>query len=331
MPMYICGMGHYTPERVLDNDALSRMVETNDEWISTRTGIRQRRLAAGGEACSDLACNAAVKALIAAGVEAEAVSHVIVATVSGDAAFPATATMVQKRLGIKNAMSFDLGAACSGFVYGLEVARGLLALDSRSVVLLVGAEVLSHLVNWQDRGTCVLFGDGAGAAVLRAAPCTSSLLSGAEVEGILCEGNAEGGDLLYCIAGGTMRPFAVGDTVDADSRIQMNGREIFKLAVRAMSGVSQRLLTKLGYTVDDIDLVLPHQANLRIILGAMNRIEIPEEKLFMNLDKYGNTSAASIPLALSEAIEQGAIKPGMRVLLATFGAGLSWAAAVIRF
>lgn len=329
--MYIRGMGHYVPQRMVDNNELSTMVETTDEWIRTRTGIRQRRLAAVGESCSDLAYNAAVKALHSAGVAPGAVTHIIVSTVSGDAAFPATATMVQKRLGIESAMAFDLGAACSGYLYGLELARALLTLNARSVVLLVGAEVLSHFVDWQDRGTCVLFGDGAGAAVLGGSPSGSASACNAVVEGVLCEGNAEGGELLYCCAGGTMRPFAIGDVVGPDSRIQMNGREIFKLAVRAMSGVSLRLLEQLGCTVDDIDLVVPHQANLRIIKGVLSRVGIPEDKVFLNLDKYGNTSAASIPLALSEAYEQGVIRPGMRVLLSTFGAGLSWAAAVVRF
>lgn len=329
--MYIRGMGHYVPERIVDNDELSAMVDTNDEWVRTRTGIRQRHLAAAGETCSDLACNAAVRALASAGMEAGAVTHIIVTTVSGDAAFPATATYVQKRLGIANAMSFDVGAACSGFLYGFELARGLLALDARSVVLLIGAETLSHYVDWSDRGTCVLFGDGAGAAVLSATASEKPGACNALVEGVLCEGSAEGGDLLYCLAGGTRRPFAVGDVVGPDSRIQMNGREVFKLAVRAMSGVSHSLLDKLGYGVEDIDLVVPHQANSRIIQGVLSRVGIPEEKAFLNLDKYGNTSAASIPLALSEALEQGAIKPGMRVLLSTFGAGLSWAAAVLRF
>ena len=329
--MFIRGMGHYVPQRILDNDELSTMVDTNDEWIRTRTGIRQRRIAAEGESCSDLAYNAAVRALASAGLDAGAVTHIIVCTVSGDAAFPATATTVQKRLGIENAMSFDLGAACSGFLYGLELARGLLALDARSIVLLVGAEVLSHFVDWQDRGTCVLFGDGAGAAVLAGSPSGHPGACNAEIEGVLCEGSAEGGDLLYCFAGGTRRPFAAGDVVGPDSRIHMNGREVFKLAVRAMSGVSLRLLDKLHYGVDDIDLVVPHQANSRIIQGVLNRVGIGEEKAFLNLDKYGNTSAASIPLALSEALEQGAIRPGMRVLLSTFGAGLSWSAAVLRF
>lgn len=329
--MFIRGMGHYVPQRMMDNTELSAMVDTTDEWIRTRTGIRQRRLAAKGEPCSDLAYNAAVNALRSAGVDPGAVTHIIVGTVSGDAAFPATATMVQKRLGIKNAMSFDLGAACSGYLYGLEISRGLLALDARSVVLLIGAEVLSHFVDWEDRGTCVLFGDGAGAAVLGASPSLAASACNAVVDGVLCEGSAEGGDLLYCCAGGTMRPFAVGDVVEPDSRIRMNGREVFKLAVRAMSNVSQRLLEQLGLTVDDIDLVVPHQANLRIIQGVLNRVGIAENKVFLNLDKYGNTSAASIPLALSEAREQGAIRPGMRVLLSTFGAGLSWAAAVVRF
>ena len=329
--MYIRGMGHYVPQRILDNDELSTMVDTNDEWIRTRTGIRQRHVAAEGEACSDLAFNAAVGALEASGLAPEAVTHIIVSTVSGDAAFPATATTVQKRLGIANAMSFDLGAACSGYLYGLELSRGLLALDPRSVILLVGAEVLTHYVDWQDRGTCVLFGDGAGASVLCASPSEKESARGALVEGVLCEGSAEGGELLHCVAGGTRRPFAVGDVVDPDSRIRMNGREVFKLAVRAMSGVSQRLLDTLGLTVDDIDLVVPHQANSRIIQGVLNRVGIAEDKVFLNLDKYGNTSAASIPLALSEALEQGAIRPGMRVLLSTFGAGLSWASAVLRY
>lgn len=330
--MYITGIGHYAPERVLDNEELSLLVDTSDEWIRSRTGIASRHLIAEGQNCSDLAIEAARIALASSGTPPASITHVIVGTVSADAAFPATACLVQGKLGIPNAMSFDLSAACSGFLYGMQVARGLLAVEPEAAILLIGAEALTRRVNWQDRATCVLFGDGAGAAVLKAA--SSGSPAGrlpAVVEGILCESGGEGGDLLYCDGGGTRQVYRQGDVVGSEYFLHMSGQEVYKHAVRSMSGVTTRLMQTLGYTVDDIDLVVPHQANLRIIKAVLDRLGVPENKAFLNLDKYGNTSAASIPMALSEAEAQGVLRPGLRVLLTTFGAGLTWASAIIRY
>ena len=333
--MYINGFGFYVPEKTLDNNELSTMVDTTDEWIVSRTGIKARHLAAKGQTCSDMVVEAARAALEASGVSSCLVSHIIVCTVSGDAAFPSTACFAQEKLGIPRAMAFDLGAACSGFLYGLRVAQGILAVEPESVVLLVGAEALSHLVNWQDRATCVLFGDGAGAVVLSNtaadAVADKPLSANAAVEGVLCEGNGKGSELLYCIGGGGLSAYGPGDIVGTDFFIHMNGQEIFKHAVRCMSSSALRLMEKLGCPVDEIDLVVPHQANLRIIKGVLDRLGAPESKAFLNLDKYGNTSAASIPMALAEAAAQGVIRAGDRVLLTTFGAGLTWGAAVVKF
>jgi 3-oxoacyl-[acyl-carrier-protein] synthase-3 len=274
-------------------------------------------------------------ALAASGTEAERISHIIVGTVSGDAAFPATACLVQRALGIRRAMAFDVSAACSGFLYGLRVAQGLLALEPDATVLLVGAEVFSRRVNWKDRSTCVLFGDGAGAAVLDRRPAGPE--SGgirplnAVVEGVLCDGDGRHSGLLSCRGGGTDPAYRQGDVVGPEYFLQMDGRAIFRHAVRSMSGVCGKLLRALGYGVEDIDLVVPHQANLRIVNAVAERLGTPEDKVFVNLREYGNTSAASIPMALAEALEQGAIRPGMRVLLATFGSGLTWGAAVVKF
>ncbi len=329
--MYINGIGCYAPERVLDNEALSALVDTSDEWIRSRTGIAARRLAAEGQDCSDLAVEAARAALASSGTPPERITHVIVGTVSADAAFPSTACLVQSKLGIARAMSFDLGAACSGFLYGMEVARGFLAIEPEAAVLLVGAETLSRRVNWGDRATCVLFGDGAGAVVLGAKPSTpGSGIPSAVVEGILCDGG-DGGDLLYCHGGGTHHVYRQGDVIGPEYFLHMNGQEVFKHAVRSMSAISIKLMARLGYSVGDIDLVVPHQANMRIIKAVLDRLGVPESKAFLNLDRYGNTSAASIPMALAEAQALGVIKPGFRVLLTTFGAGLTWASAIIRY
>lgn len=329
--MYITGIGYYAPERILDNEALSAFVDTSDEWIRSRTGISARRLAAEGQDCSDLAVEAARRALAASATPMERITHVIVGTVSADAAFPSTACLVQSKLGIARAMSFDLGAACSGFLYGMEVARGLLAANPEAAILLVGAEALSRRVDWGDRATCVLFGDGAGAAVLSAKPSTSvNGVPSAVVEGIVCDGG-DGGELLYCHGGGTHLVYRQGDVIGPEYFLHMNGQEVYKHAVRSMSAVTMELLGRLGYSVGDIDLVVPHQANLRIIKAVLERLGVPEDRAFLNLDKYGNTSAASIPIALAEAQAQGAVKPGFRVLLTTFGAGLTWASALIRY
>lgn len=330
--MLITGIGYSVPARVMSNTELSALVETSDEWIRTRTGIEARHLAGEGENCSDLVTEAARRAMENSGTAPEQITHVIVCTVSGDAIFPATACLVQAKLGLTRGMAFDLSAACSGFLYGLQVARGLLALEPEAKILLAGAEVVSRRVNWNDRSTCVLFGDGAGAVVL------SSKADGngpgslkAEVEGVLCNGDGRRNDLLRCIGGASSHSYKQGEAVGPEYFLQMNGQEIFKQAVRTMSAASLELLGTLGHTLDDIDLVVPHQANLRIIQAVLERLGVPEEKAFTNVRKYGNTSAASVPIALAEALDEGIIRPGSRVLMTTFGAGLTWGAAVLRF
>ncbi|MDR2489603.1 MAG: ketoacyl-ACP synthase III [Desulfovibrio sp.] len=331
--MHIQGIGYYAPERIVDNDALSADLDTSDAWIRSRTGIRTRRLAADNQACSDLAAEAGKMAIISAGCTPENITHIIVGTVSGDAAFPATACLLQSKLKIPTAMAFDLGAACSGFLFGMQVAQGIMAAEPEATILLVGAETLSRRVNWQDRSTCVLFGDGAGAVVLKASPDACMPPGGifpALVEGVICEGGG-GGELLCCYGGGTRYPYRHGDIIGPEYFLHMNGQEVFKHAVRAMSDISSRLLKRLGRSVEDLDLVVPHQANLRIVKAVLERLQVPEGKAFLNLDRYGNTSAASIPMALAEAHIQGVIRPGFRVLLTTFGAGFTWGAALVKY
>jgi 3-oxoacyl-[acyl-carrier-protein] synthase-3 len=334
-PVYIKGLGYYVPERIMDNFELSTLVDTSDEWIRTRTGIHERHLIAPGQTCSDLVCAAAQKALHASGTKPEEITHLITATASGDAYFPATAAKAQQKIGLGRCMSFDISAACSGFVYGLKIAQGLIAVEPEAKVLLTAAEILSNRMNWQDRSTCVLFGDGAGAAVLSAdaaPPSTgTSLMANAVIEGVLCDADGSLHELLFCKGGCSDHPYKMGDLVGPEHFIFMQGREIFKHAVRSMATVCKALMGKLGYSIDDFDLVIPHQANLRIIQAVGERLKAPEKKVFVNVHKYGNTSAASIPLALGEALEQGIIKPGMRVLCATFGAGLTWGAAALKF
>lgn len=332
---YIKGFGYYLPERILDNAELSTMVDTSDEWIRTRTGIEERHIIAPGQTCSDLVAEAGRMALDAAGVTPEEVTHLVTATASGDAYFPSTAAKAQHKLGIKHCMPFDISAACSGFVYGLHVAKGLLAIEPQAKVLLVAAEILSNRTNWTDRSTCVLFGDGAGAAVITSdaeSPTTGkSLMANAAIEGVMCDADGSLHELLYCKGGCADAPYKLGDVVGPEHFLIMQGREVFKHAVRNMTNISKALMDKLGYCIDDFDLIIPHQANMRIIQAVGERLGASTEKVFINVHKYGNTSAASIPIALSEALEQGRIKPGMRVLCATFGAGLTWGAAVLKF
>ncbi len=331
-PCFITGLGYYVPPRVLTNNELAGYVDTSDEWIRTRTGIEERHLADEGVFTSDLAMKAAQDAIKMSGLEPKDITHVITATFASDALCPSTASRVQKMLGISGGFALDINAACSGFVYGLELAYGILAARPSAKVLLVAAEVLSLRCNWKDRSTCVLFGDGAGAAVLETGrPSLQAGACSASVEAVLCDSNAELGELLSCLGGGSRMPYKLGDTIGDEYFIHMQGREVFKHAVRSMSGICSRLLAEQNLTLDDIDLFIPHQANLRIIEAVGERLGITREKVFVNVQKYGNTSAASVPLALGEAFAAGRIKPGMRVLLATFGAGFTWGAALLKF
>jgi 3-oxoacyl-[acyl-carrier-protein] synthase III len=319
------GIGSYVPARKVDNQELSQKVDTSDEWIRTRTGIKERRIAEDNENTSDLALEASRRAIADAGISAEQIDLVLVATITPDMAFPSTACLLQHKLGIPKVACFDLEAACSGFLYALDVADGMLSSDRYKCALVVGAEKLSSIMDWGDRTTCVLFGDGAGAAVLTREG------QGAELLGFQCGADGSNPTLLHQPAGGSMLP-ASSETVETGGHfLKMNGREIFKSAVRVMERAAMELLAKHGFDKSDVDHVIPHQANARIVESLSQRLEIPLDRFYCNLHKYGNTSAASIPLALDEAYKSSTFKKGDLGLLVAFGAGLTWSATLVRF
>ncbi|MBE3572644.1 MAG: ketoacyl-ACP synthase III [Moorella humiferrea] len=322
-PVGIVGTGSCLPERILTNAELEQMVDTSDEWIRTRTGIRERRIADGNTAASDLAVPAAERALEAAGVTAKAVDLIIVATVTPDNLFPATACLVQERLGIKGAAAFDLSAGCSGFIYALGAAAQFIASGIYETALVIGVEVLSKIINWQDRSTCVLFGDGAGAVVLKAVNQGEGLL------GLYLGADGGGASLLTLPAGGSRLPASPTTVAEGLHTIHMNGPEVFKFAVRVMGEASLKALAQAGLKKEDVDFLIPHQANMRIIEAATKRLGLSREKVYVNLDRYGNMSSASIPVALDEAYREGRLKPGDKIVLVAFGAGLTWGAAVL--
>ncbi len=324
-PTLIRGMGSYVPSNKVDNQALCQRVDTSDEWIRTRTGIRERRLAEDGQACSDLAVEAATRALKDAKMESDQIDLVIVATITPDMSFPSTACMLQHKLGLGKVASFDLEAACSGFLYALDVADGMLASNRYQNALVVGAEKMSSILDWNDRTTCVLFGDGAGAAVL------SKCGKGHQLLGFQCGADGSDPTLLHKPAGGSQMP-ATQNTIDTRMHfLKMNGREIFKSAVRVMERAVRELLEKHDVSMDEVDHVIPHQANVRIVESLAQRLEISMDKFFCNLENYGNTSAASVPLALDEGRAQGRFHSGQLGVLVAFGAGLTWSATLIRF
>ena len=325
----IIGTGSYLPEKILTNDDLSKIVETSDEWITTRTGIKERHIAAEDQATSDLASEAARRAMTSAGVTPEEIDLIVVATVTPDMFFPSTACIVQRKIAASNAVCFDISAACSGFLYALQVARHFLNAGSRTTALVIGAEKLSSLVNWEDRNTCVLFGDGAGAVVIRAVD-TDTEAPGRVLSTVMgSDGNLT--DLLKVPGGGSALPITPENAASRPNTIHMEGRETFKHAVTRMCQASEQALEMAGLTKADIDLVIPHQANARIISVIADRLGVPPEKTFINLDKYGNTSAATIPIALDEANSQGRLKKGDIVLLVAFGGGFTWASSVVRW
>jgi 3-oxoacyl-[acyl-carrier-protein] synthase III len=321
----ITGWGLSVPEHVLTNADLERMVNTSDEWITTRTGIRERRIVGEGESTSTLATEAGRRALAQAGLAPNAIDLIILATCTPDRPFPATACTVQANLGIPGVAAFDLAAACSGFVYGLNVSTSMIRSGAARNVLFIAADVFTHYINWNDRNTCVLFGDGAGAVVLQPSDEPYGQLA--------CVLGASGKDedLMAVDAGGTRLPATPELLEQGRQYVYMNGREIFKLAVRGMGDSSLQALAASGLTTGDVALVVPHQANARIIEATAKRLEVPMERVFMNLDRYGNTSAATIPIALVEAAQQGRITAGDHILLTAFGGGLTWASAVIRW
>ena len=325
----IIGTGSYLPEKVLTNDDLSKIVDTSDEWITTRTGIKERHIAADDQATSDLAAEAARRAMTAAGVTPEDIDLIVVATVTPDLFFPATACFVQRKIGATNAVCFDISAACSGFLYALQVARHFLNAGSRTTALVIGAEKLSSLVNWEDRNTCVLFGDGAGAVVIRAVDADTD--APGRVLSTVMGSDGTLSDLLKVPGGGSALPITPENAASRPNTIHMEGRETFKHAVTRMCQASEQALEMAGLTKADIAMVIPHQANARIITAIADRLGLPEEKTFVNVDKYGNTSAATIPVALDEAHRQGRIKRGDIVLLVAFGGGFTWASSVLRW
>ena len=322
----ISGIGAWVPDRVLKNNDIAKLVDTSDEWISTRTGICERHIGAENEPSSVIASNAARSALNNAGVKAEEIDIIIVATITPDSPLPATACYVQAQIGAVNATCFDIAAACSGFVYALDIARQYIAAGSASRILVIGVDKMSTIVNWEDRGTCVLFGDGAGAVIVERGTGHS--------KGIIAASTGSDGtqaSMLYTPAGGSAMPASIETVKNKQHYMVMDGNNVFKSAVRGMSDVMQAVLVKSGLSMDNIDFVVPHQANIRIINAIADKLCIPSEKIVINLDRYGNTTAASIPLALNEAVQDRRIKDGSIVLLVAFGAGFTWGASVIQW
>ncbi len=322
----IVGTGSCVPDKLLTNADLEKIVETSDEWITTRTGIKERHIVEPGQKFSDLATQAGERALQKAGVSASALDMVLVGTVSSDMLFPSTACLVQQNIGASKAAASDLSAACTGFLYGMHLADGLIQSGKAENVLLIGGEILSRYVDWTDRGTCVLFGDGAGAVVLQATRGDHGIL------GTSMKSNGEFGDFICMPGGGSSRP--ANDPTSIDERlpfIKMKGNETFKIAVRAMADVSEEVLEEQGFTHEDIQLFIPHQANERIIDAVGKQLKIDRAKVYKNIEHYGNTSAASIPIALDECVEKSLVKKGDLVLLTAFGAGLTWGAVLLRW
>ncbi|PYO32262.1 MAG: 3-oxoacyl-ACP synthase, partial [Candidatus Rokuibacteriota bacterium] len=317
--------GAYTPKRILTNHDLEKMVDTSDEWIVQRTGVRERHIADDGEAASDLGLRAAQQALDRAGVEAEEVDFIVVGTTMGDMAFPTTANLLQHRLGCRSAGSVDVYAACSGSIYSLSIGSQYIETGKYRTVLCVGAECLSRLTDYTDRGTCILLADAAGAVVLRPATGESGILD------VDLYSDGRYGDLLIQPAGGSRSP-ATHETVDRRLHFaKMKGNEVFKVAVRMFEECAQRILERNGFKAEDIDVFVPHQANLRIIEAAVKRLKLPMDRVVVNVDRYGNTGAASVYVALEEAWAGQRLKPGDLVLLAAFGGGFTWGAALLRW
>lgn len=323
VPVGIIGTGKYTPDNVLTNAQLEQMVETSDEWIVTRTGIKERRIASDDQASSDLAYEASLIALKNAGISAAEIDLIIVATITPDKAFPSTACILQEKLGAHKAAAFDLSAACSGFIYSLANAQNFIATGIYKYALIVGAECLSKITDYTDRNTCILFGDGAGAVVLGAVE------EGRGFHSFELGADGTGGQLLKIDGGGSRHPASLETISNKMHYIEMAGSEVFKFAVRIMGSAAEEALKKAGLDKSDVDLLVPHQANIRIIQAALQRLNLTEDKCVINLDKYGNVSAASIPIALAEAEEQGRLKKGDCIVLVGFGGGLTWGASVL--
>lgn len=322
----IAGIGSYVPPRILTNDDLSHMVDTSDEWIRTRTGIRERRIADENEHTSDMGVKAARKAIEKAGLQLDDIDLVIVATITPDMPFPSTACLIQNKLGLRKVPCFDVEAACSGFLYIMDIASHMLRSGNYRHALIIGAEKLSSITDWKDRDTCVLFGDGAGAIVL-----SRSKTPDVGVLGTLMAASGAESEMLYMPGGGSACPSTLDSVNDSQHYLKMAGKEVFKNAVRVMEQSAIEILKKYSIKPESLTCVISHQANIRIIESLSNRLKIPMEKFPMNLDRYGNTSAASIPLVLEEVCQNGGIKTGNYVLMIAFGAGMTWASTLIKW
>jgi 3-oxoacyl-[acyl-carrier-protein] synthase III len=321
----IIGTGSYVPKKVLTNEDLSRIVDTSDEWITTRTGIKERRIAAKDEQTSDMAAKAALKAIEQAKISPTEIDLILVATATPDMLFPATACFVQKKIGATKAACLDISAACAGFLFGLEIAQQFITSHTYDTVLVIGAEKLTSITDWTDRNTCVLFGDGAGAAVLRHRGSTHGVIS------THIGSDAKYTDILFMPGGGSRCPIT-RENVDLNLHtIHMIGKEVYKQAVTAMLKAAKKALDQAGLAIEDIACIIPHQANVRIIEAIADRLGISREKMFVNLDRYGNTSAAAVAIALDEANRSGRIKSGDYILMVVFGGGLTWASTVIEW
>ena len=321
----IIATGSYAPEKKLTNSDLEKMVDTSDEWITERTGIKERRIASKNQSTSDLAFEASKHALKKAGLKAKEIDMIIVGTVTGDMPFPSTACLLQDRLDAKNAVAFDINAACSGFIYGLSIADSFIKAGTHKRILIVGAEILSKFADWEDRTTCVLFGDGAGAAILEATTGDSCIMS----THIYSDGSLW--DFIHLPGGGSKNPPSQENMEKRLDYIKMKGNETFKVAVKTLENIVVETLEKNNLKPSQLSLLIPHQANLRIIQETANRLGMSMDKVMINIDKYGNTSAASIPIALDEAVRMGRIREGDYILLEAFGAWLTWASALIRW
>ena len=325
MRSQILGTGAYAPKQVLTNRDLEKMVETSDAWIVERTGIRERRKADSGEACSDLGVQAAQQALSSANIRASDLDLIVLATCTGDSPLPSTASLIQYRLGASRAAAFDISAACCGFIFALSVADAFIRSGQYRYVLVVGSEVMSTVTDWTDRNTCVLFGDGAGAVVVGPTEDDRGVLS------IHLHADGRFSDLICVPGGGSSIPASEYMVVERLHYVKMRGNETFKIAVKTMEGAVREALAAENLSVEDIDFLLPHQANIRILKAVAQRLSLPFHKLIMNLDRFGNTSAASIPLALDEVVRAGQISSGSLIVLAAFGSGLTWASGVVRW
>ena len=321
----IAGVGSYVPPKILTNADLEKMVNTSDDWITTRTGIKTRHIAAKDESTSDLGAQAAVRAMKRAGVGPEELDLIIVATITPDMPFPSTAALIQNKIGAYRAAAFDIEAACSGFIYALEIAQQFIMSRTYDTILVIGAEKLSSIVDWQDRNTCVLFGDGAGAAILRNRPDSHGLLTA------VMGADGRKADLLFMAGGGSRCPATAESVAARLHYLRMEGKETFKCAVQAMQTAAEEALRRCEIDISRIKMIIPHQANVRIIDAVGERLGAKPEQLFINVDKYGNTSAASVAIALDEAVQSGRVVPGDLLLLVVFGAGLTWGAAVIEW